>query len=644
MVVRRLLRFLAATAVVSMLALMIAGSVLAEYRQGEILIRYKPGRQLQTLVKAAAISAKLTQSIDQIRYQRLKLPKGMSVEQAMAKFKNDPSVEYVGPNHVLHFCRAPNDDIFVNGMYVYFEIDGWVIIDQTFYQWWLDDGSAGIDAQQAWDIATGEGSDIIIAIVDSGIKSDHEDLSAKIIPGRNTILGEDPTNTDDDVGHGTDVAGVAAAMTNNSIGIAGICWGAKLMPVKIIKMDEYGIQPYGTDADGAAGIIWAADHGAKIINMSFGDYVYNLSPGDTIIKDAVDYAWNKGCVLVGGSGNDGVTDQFYPACYDNVIAVGATNESGQRATALDWGGGGSNYGPWLDVVAPGTNMLSTTNIDTGYGYGFYDAGLSGTSFATPVVTGVAALLWSKYPTWTNAQIANQIKMTCKDIGAPGRDDETGFGLVSAYRALSLTPENGKTIGQLADIASNNAVIVTNAVITGGSTDLADRLYIEQPDRASGIMLPFTTKPTGFVEGDRVNVIGTLMTISGERAIQGAGLTKVGSDTPLKPIGMPTKAVGGTSIGLKSGITNGNGTNNIGLLVTVYGRITTSGWNYMYIDDGAKLQDGSGMNGLKIITDSFTKPSTGYMRVTGIVSVEQPTPGVSIPVIRVRRQSDILPVN
>ncbi|MCL5104847.1 MAG: S8 family serine peptidase [Armatimonadetes bacterium] len=641
MIARRLFLLFVATIVF----LASIGSVLAEYRQDEIMVKYKPGRQLHARAKAASINGKLIQSLDRIRYERIKLPKGMTVEQAIAKFKNDPNVERVHPNHVLRFCREPNDDLYVNGMHVLFEILGIPIIDEWYYQWWLENGNAGIDAQQAWDIHTGEGSNIIIAIVDSGVKSDHEDLYAKMVPGANTILGENPANTDDDVGHGTEVAGVAAAMTNNSIGVAGVCWGAKIMPVKIIKgdpLDPFN-PPSGTDADGAAGIIWAVDHGAKIINMSFGDLLANLPPGDTVILDAVNYAWNMGCVLVGGSGNEGVNEQFYPACYPNVIAAGATNEYGQRATAMDWGGGGSNYGPWLDVMAPGTNMMSTCNIDPGYdiSYGFYDAGLNGTSFATPVVSGLAALLWSKYPTWTNTQVVNQIKLTAKDIGAPGVDEETGHGLVSAYRALYLTPENSKTIGQLASIASNNDVFVGNTVITSGSADLPDRLYIEQADRSSGIMLPFATKPSGFVEGDRVNVMGTLMTISGERAIQNAALTKIVSGTPVKPIGMSTKSVGGTRIVYKSGITNGIGTNNIGLLATVFGRVTATGWTYMYIDDGANLHDGSGLTGLKIITGNFTKPSTGRVRVTGIISVEQPASGVSIPVIRVRRQSDIM---
>ncbi|MCX6345994.1 MAG: S8 family serine peptidase [Armatimonadetes bacterium] len=642
---------------IAVFLVLVSGSVNAAHRQDEILIKYKPGRQLQTRAKANTINARVTQSLDKIRYQRLKLPQGLTVEQAIAKFKNDPNVEYVGPNHIIRPCLEPNDDFYQNGLLISIEILPGYFYEEYFYQWWLSQ-SNGIDAIRAWDIHTGADSDIIIAIVDSGIKADHEDLAGKIIPGYNAILDDDPADTYDDVGHGTEVAGVAAAMTDNEIGMAGVCWGGKLMPVKIIKItgeDEWGLPiASGNDADGAAGIIWAADHGAKIINMSFGGYLADVGGSESIIQDAVNYAWSQGCVLVGGSGNDdmgGVGAPFYPACYDSVIAVGASDEDRTRCDANDWGGGlfgggASNFGPWLDVVAPGNNMLSTVNMDPGYGCGYYDAGLAGTSFATPVVSGVAALLWSKYPTWTNAQIVNQIKMTSSDIEAPGWDQYTGYGLVNAYSALAMTHENGIKIGQLSSIASSNQVMVINGVITSGSADLIDRLYIEQEDRACGIMLPFSTMPAGFAEGDRVDVFGTMATINGERAIQNANISKIISDPPqstqpLKPIGFSTKLVGGSRHGFNSGITNGKGTNNIGLLVTVYGKITASGWTYFYIDDGAKKKDGSGFTGLKIISNDFDQPLEGkYVRVTGISSIERPSANVSIPVIRVRRQADI----
>ena len=154
---------------------------------------------------------------------------------------------------------------------------------------------------------------------------------------------------------------------------------------------------------------------------------------------------------------------------------------------------------------------------------------------------------------------------------------------------------------------------------------------------------FTTFPSGYVEGDVVEVSGTVMTVNGERSIQGATLTRTGTHTPLKPIGIPQKWIGGGRNNMKSGITGGIGANNVSLLVTVYGRVvSTSAYDYFYIDDGSNLDTGTGLIGLKINSGSLTKPArNSFVRVTGISSIERPFgPNYSLPVLRVRRQSDI----
>ena len=235
------------------------------------------------------------------------------------------------------------------------------------------------------------------------------------------------------------------------------------------------------------------------------------------------------------------------------------------------------------------------------------------------------------------------------MGRTGWDEETGWGIVNAHRALTEAPSVGVTVGYLSSVASGNLVTVGEAFVTSVSGDLPDRLYVEQGNRACGIMLPFTTVPSGYSEGDRVKITGTLATINGERAIQGATLTKLNTTTPpspLKSVGMSTKSIGGARIGYKSGITNGRGINNVGLLVSVYGKVTAVGWTYFYIDDGASMRDGSGMRGLKVLTRNLAKPAEGdWVRVTGIVGIEQPPDaGVSIPVVRMRRQSDWVKVH
>lgn len=596
-------------------ALFSFASLISADASSELIIKYRPGKQLQSVSTASISGLKITKNIGKIRVNRVKLPDNADVQDAIEKIKRNPNVEYVGINHKIHICKTPDDDIYVNGLL------------DVFTQWGLD----AIDAPLAWDITTGD-QNVIIAIVDTGVESSHEDLAGKLITGTNTISGAVATDTEDDNGHGTFTAGIAAASTNNSIGIAGVSWNSKIMPVKVI--DSSG---EGSEADAAEGIIWAADHGANIINMSFGGY--DNVPAE---KAAIDYAYSKGCILIAASGNDGSTDDFYPACYDNVLSVGASDEENKRCTSSDWGSGGSNYGSYLDVIAPGNNIVSTTNEDSGL-WGPYTIN-SGTSAAAPLVSGIAALVLSKYPTWTNDQVMTQIKMNCTDVSPVGWDQETGWGVVNAYNALVNPPLTSSKIGDLNNMTIGKTVQISNAVVTSGSPDLLDRIYVEQKDRSCGIMLPFSTMPIGFSEGDTVNIIGSLATVNGELAIQGATLTKTGTTTPISPLAMQNKSIGGAGVGIKSGIDNGTGINNVGLLVTAWGKVTTvSNYDYFYIDDGSNLDNGSGLTGLKIYSGTLVQPSKGdYVRITGISSIEQPHGTTNrISVVRARRQKDIL---
>ncbi|MCE5322907.1 S8 family peptidase [bacterium] len=594
-------------------------AAIADYKEGELIIRYKAGVNASTASVGTVASAKVKREISQIRSKRIKLPKGISVEDAIAKYKKDPAIEYVGPNHIIHICTEPNDEYY---------LDPWLY---WYWQWGLYSDiypNAGIQAPDAWDITTGS-SDVIIAIVDTGVYTNHEDLAGKIVTGRNFVTGaSDPTNANDDNGHGTFTAGIAAAQTNNTIGVAGVSWGARIMPIKVMDADGYGLE-----SDAAEGIIWAADNGAKIISMSMGGY--DDVPAE---QAAIEYAYNKGCVLVAASGNDGLSTSFYPASYDQVIAVGASNENRQRCTENDWGAGGSNYGEYLDVMAPGNEIMSTWWDEGGSTYNI----ASGTSAAAPFVAGIASLIWSLHPSWSNGEVVEQIKLSCRDIGTTGWDQYTGWGLVNAYHALVDPPLASSKISDLSTKSSGTLVKVEDAVITSGSDQLSDRMYIEQNDRTSAIMLPFTTVPSGYSEGDIVQVIGTLMTQNGERVIQGASLSESGTQTPLKPFLMQTKAVGGGTLGLKPGVDNGFGLNNVSLLITICGKVTATGWTYFYVDDGSNLEDGSGFTGVKVICGSLTKPAKDdYVRITGISSVEQPEGlEIYVPVIRVRKQDDI----
>jgi subtilisin family serine protease len=270
-------------------------------------------------------------------------------------------------------------------------------------QWHLP----SISAPQAWDVTAGS-PQVTIAVIDTGVDYNHRDLAGRCVAGYNFVARN--TNPMDDNGHGTHVAGIAAATGNNSIGVAGVDWGGRIMPLKVLDS-----QGSGYDSDVASAIRYAADNGAKVINMSLGspDYSYTLS-------EAVNYAYNKGVTMVAAAGNDG-SSVGYPAACDHVIAVGALDSNNGLAYF-------SNRGSALDLTAPGVSILSTTQGDYGK--------MSGTSMASPVVAGCASLVLSRHSGYTPAQVESTLKTSATDLGSPGFDTVFGYGKVNAYAAVS----------------------------------------------------------------------------------------------------------------------------------------------------------------------------------------------------------------
>ncbi len=264
----------------------------------------------------------------------------------------------------------------------------------------------------AWDKTHGNPA-TDIAILDTGVDLDHPDLAPRIVAGYDFVNND--ANPQDDEGHGTFVAGIAAADSNNSIGIAGAAWDARIMPVKVLGADGSG-----NDGNVASGIVWATDHGAEVVNLSIG------APGESsILEDAIDYAVAHGVVVVAASGNEASDVPSYPAAYGPVISVGATEEHGD----VVWF---SNRGPSVDVVAQGYNVVSTTLAPgTAETYGVS----AGTSFAAPLVSGIVALVHAVSPAATPAQVQSWIKATAIDRGPRGIDDFYGWGLIDAYAAV-----------------------------------------------------------------------------------------------------------------------------------------------------------------------------------------------------------------
>lgn len=272
------------------------------------------------------------------------------------------------------------------------------------YQWNLP----AIETEMGWQLSKGS-KDVIIAVVDTGVQANHPDLEGKLLPGYNAITNDSPP--DDDVGHGTHVAGIIGALVNNSEGVAGISWYNKILPVK--ALDSSGA---GTTYSVAEGIIWAADNGAKVINLSLGNYA-----DSQFLHDAIKYAYDRDIVIVSASGNDNTERPGYPAAYPEVLAVAATNASAEKASF-------SNYGDYIDVTAPGESIASTYP-DSQY------AALSGTSMASPHVAALAGLVRSLNPDLSNTEVMKLMTDHSIDLGTPGQDKYYGWGQVDIFKTL-----------------------------------------------------------------------------------------------------------------------------------------------------------------------------------------------------------------
>jgi hypothetical protein len=299
-------------------------------------------------------------------------------------------------------------------------------------------GLTKINCPAAWDRNKGSAS-VTVAVVDTGIDLDHPDLQPLLIAGWDAVdittapppgfrfEGDNLTRDNDpqdEVGHGTHVAGTIAAVSDNNVGVAGVNWFCQLMPVKVltrlVRISDGRVTGTGTSVDVAAGIRWAVDHGAHIINMSLG------SSGSTFVEqDAVAYAVSRGVLVIAAMGNDGTSSPSYPAAYPNVVAVGAVDQSDRKAAF-------SQTGAHIDVVAPGVGIRST-DWDNGY------SNKNGTSMATPHVAGVAALVKSCKMSLTAAEIAQILRDTARNLRDnptdPVPNNSYGFGLIDARAAI-----------------------------------------------------------------------------------------------------------------------------------------------------------------------------------------------------------------
>jgi len=316
--------------------------------------------------------------------RRLRLPEAV-LEQVQAELEKSGLAAFVEKDYLAEGAAVPNDPSYAS-------------------QWYL----AKINASMAWDVSRGNSGEVV-AVVDSGVDSTHPDLSGKLAAGWNFLAANEDTS--DVLGHGTAVAGAVAAMTDNLAGISGLAWNNRIMPLVVLNSSNYA-----SYSNIAAAIIWAADHGARAINVSIGG-----TSASSTLQSAVDYAWSKGAVVFASAMNSATSTPAYPAACDKVVAVASTTESDTLASF-------SNYGTWIDVTAPGTSILTTRR---GGDYSYWQ----GTSFSSPLVAGAAALMWSANPKLSPSALVDLLRANTDDLGAPGFDATYGYGRLNAYKAV-----------------------------------------------------------------------------------------------------------------------------------------------------------------------------------------------------------------
>ena len=380
------------------------------YASDRVLVRFRPRvhrSYAEGLLRSYGFPS--VRRIPAIGVYSVRTAPGVSVTETLAMLRRNADVEQARPDYRTRLADIPNDQYFAMFQYNLRNPGG--ILD-------LGDGiqlqakaNADIKATAAWDAVKGD-PEVVIAVCDTGVDMTHPDLAAKIVSAGHDFANDDDDATDDHW-HGTHVAGIAAADTDNSTGIAGVAWKCRILPVKVTDATGDGYYSWVID-----GIIWATDEGADVINISLGgDF------DDPFLEDACKYAHDHGVVVVASAGNDTAYIN-YPAAYDSyVLAVAATDYSDEVADF-------SSFGPEVDVAAPGVYILGPAPQ--------WYVGIGDPPYLFGSGTSMAALIMSLKPELKPAEVMKVIRYTADDVNRaayPGRDDHAGYGRINMQRAL-----------------------------------------------------------------------------------------------------------------------------------------------------------------------------------------------------------------
>ena len=472
----------------------------ANVMRGYILVQPKAGLPRAAFNSVlASHGAHAVGRLDPLDVYIVTLPPTASEQAVAHALSGHPHIKFAEPDAIVRADFVPNDTYYTS-------------------EWHLQT----IGAPTAWNMATGSG--VTVAILDSGIDGTHPDLATQLVPGWN--MYDNNSNTTDVYGHGTKVAGVVAAAGNNAMGVAGAAFNARLMPIRV------------TDASGNAsisalanGLTYAADHGARVANMSFTVQSYS-----TIIS-AAQYFMNKGGVVMNSAGNYGTLDST-PAS-GALVSVSGTDSSDSIAS---W----SSYGPYVDVSAPGVSIWTTT---VGGGYG----AVSGTSFASPLTAGVAALVLSANRNLAPTQVISLLESTATGLGTSGYDYYYGYGRVNAAQAVAAALQGVPTDTQPPSVSISSPGGGSVSGIVGISVSANDNVGVTRVDLlVNGALLATdTTSPFSFswdstaLVGSGVALVARAYDAAGNSAtsnpvtVSVAGAASVDTTPPTVSIASPT---------------------------------------------------------------------------------------------------------
>lgn len=391
-----------------------ADSDAGEFARGRVLVEARAGVSDDELAKVLKEHGGKGRKLGQGRMHIVDLPPGRSEEDVVAKLSRRSELKFAELDRKVNLAMAVNDPYMGSA-------------------WHL----GKIGAASAWDSTQGSG--VTIAVLDTGVNVAHPDLKDRIVAGFNVY--NNTTDTSDLCGHGTAVAGTAAASMNNAMGVAGVAGAARIMPIRIAYKDAAGGCPayFSTIANG---ITWAADHGARIANVSYVGIT-----GSSAVKSASRYMKSKGGLVFISAGNNNINETAIP---DTAFIVVSSTDSNDLKSSF------STYGSFISLAAPGSGIWTTTST---LGY----AAKSGTSFASPVSAGVAGLLMAARPDLNADQIEALLFKSAVDLGTAGRDPVFGYGRVNAAAAIIAAKAYASTVDTTAPLATISAPLGSSTV-------------------------------------------------------------------------------------------------------------------------------------------------------------------------------------